>query len=281
MPTPGRGADGRLLIFELGVPLAEQQASTSRSKTGSRAVRRPWKAVSPLRHMYADMLVLLNSWTKIEGEDRLFPAARYAASAASRTRALEFVVDTGPSDQLAGATIAIIVVRGIANVLPPRWDPLFRRRLQRLAMGLTLAESGVTPARFNQGTKVEMVLGMLPVYPLAAVAAIDLEHIGSRLVLRTVDADCDPSIPATALGRAVIVAPYGDPGAQLQIGPGTATLALIALSDEGTLAREVVRAAMGALCTACGGRRAGSTSLVVKPEKTTVVIALGVPPFSW
>jgi hypothetical protein len=138
-------------------------------------------------------------------------AAGYAGLSASLSgvRAVELVIAPQATRELSGLTIAIAVARGVANLLPPRWDPLFRRRL-RSFVKLGVIEAGPAPTQPTRPTKIELVLSQLPTHLPAAVVPVDLDQAGSRLFLQRARAPTIPHFTATLDHGALVIAPDAD-----------------------------------------------------------------------
>lgn len=191
-----------------------------------------------------------------------------------RAKTIELFIDAQTSHELAYHTIAISVARGVANYLPPRLDPLFRRRLRTASPRFGLEQTPALPVGSARVSKVESILRMLP-QRRAAVAVIDLYRSGSRLWLQKESDRCTTRPRACAgvgLGNAVILAPDAPPDSELGVGPSTCTLAVITISSEHLVAEQTMSVGVGALCAICGGTQVASTSRVIEPSLVTTLI---------
>lgn len=203
-------------------------------------------------------------------------AAGYAGLSASLSgvRAVELVIAPQATRELSGLTIAIAVARGVANLLPPRWDPLFRRRL-RSFVELGLIEAGPAPTQPTRPTKIELVLSMLPTHLPAAVVPVDLDQAGSRLFLQRAGAPRIPHFTPTLDHGALVIATDADRDAEIRTSPRTSTLALIAVCGESAAADIAIRAAVDAICAICGGTCVALRSALVDPAKPLIVMPIG------
>lgn len=101
---------------------------------------------------------------------------RYAITEGERAvRTLEVEIDAAESGEWHGIHVAAAIVRGVANFLPPRWDPWFLKRCE--ASGL-FDDVSVAPARSR--TKLDAVLAATRrSTPDVSVLFIDVDAAGT------------------------------------------------------------------------------------------------------
>lgn len=190
---------------------------------------------------------------------------RYALS---RGQAIELWIDSSTADDLAGRTVTVAVLRGIAQALPARADPWFRHKLRRGPLSAAAGESGLGPIR---GTKLGFILRTVSAHPLAELAAVDLRRCGTRLALKSRPLDSFRS-PVRSGDPAVVECAVG----QFNIGLRTSGVMLIGLSENETGSTHAVQAAANALAALCGARAAGMRSLLIAPSDAGAVISVPI-----
>ena len=194
-------------------------------------------------------------------------ALRYGLRyALTRPRVIQLSINAETSHELADWTVVVEVVRGISHQLPARLDPWFRHRLGRVRLS---AAGGSDASGSIRETKLEAVLRMLPSYPFAELAMIDLDRCGDRLALTggrdyahlPADRAADGAVTECAAGQA-------------SIGPRTSDVILIGLSESEIGAEQSVKAGSDALSAWCGARSFGRRSLRIPPSEIVTVVSV-------
>lgn len=194
-------------------------------------------------------------------------ALRYGLRyALTRTRVIELSINAETSHELADWTVVVEVVRGISHQLPARLDPWFRHRLGRVHLS---GAGGSDAGGSIWETKLEAVVRMLPSYPFAELAIIDLDRCGDQLALTgrryyahlPADRAADGAVAECAAG-------------QTSIGPRTSDVILIGLSESETGAKQSVKAGSDALSAWCGAKSLGRRSLRIPPSETVTLVSV-------
>ncbi len=188
---------------------------------------------------------------------------RYALS---RGPVIELWIDAGTADELAGRTVTVAVLRGIAQALPARADPWFRHKLRRSPLSAAACNGGLGSI---WETKLEFILRTVSAPPLAELAAVDLRRCGARLALRSRPPD-SLRPPVRSAEATVVECAAG----QLNIGLRTSGVMLVGLSENETGSAQAVQAAADALAALCGARAAGMKSLLIAPSDAGAVISV-------
>lgn len=183
-----------------------------------------------------------------------------------RSRVIELSINAETSHELADWTVAVEVIRGIRHLLPARLDPGFRHRLGRVR----LPDAGREELGGSiRETKLEAVLRILPSYPFAELATIDLDQCAGRLAL-TGGRYCAHLSADRSVNEAVTECMPG----QLSIGRHTSEVILIGLSESEIGARKVVQAGSDALSALCGAKSLGRRSLRIPPSETVTLVSV-------
>ncbi|GAC1481622.1 MAG: hypothetical protein NVS1B4_26720 [Gemmatimonadaceae bacterium] len=194
-------------------------------------------------------------------------ALRYGLRyALTRPRVVELSINAETSYELADWTVVVEVVRGISHQLPARLDPWFRHRVGRVRLS---AAGGTDASGSIRETKLEAVLRMLPSYPFAELAMIDLDRCGDRLALT--GGRYYAHLPAD---RSVTEGVTECMPGQLSIGRHTSEVILIGLSESEIGARKVVQAGSDALSALCGAKSLGRRSLSIPPSGTVTLVSV-------
>ena len=172
----------------------------------------------------------------------------------------------GPSaPELAGGTVSVCILTGVANVIPPRWDPIFRHRVRCSGLGCAVDGDDRTWVAEPGVTKAEVVIASFSRALHTNLIAADLDRGGGRVRLRA-----EPSGRAHTtsdirftLEREGWAAPH--------IRRDSSTILLGAISRDSESVRNAVHEAAAGLGGICGGRLAASAEAVVRGERSLVV----------